>query len=78
MLKTEVIEMKRISLYTFAGCVGFWYMAKFIIEAWVYYTSSSSDVKTIFMDATPAGGNDLVFDMNASAVGIRADKSGAK
>ena len=53
-------------------------MAKFIIEAWVYYTSSSSNVKTIFMDATPAGGNDLVFGMNAAAVGIRADKSGAK
>ena len=30
------------------------------------------------MDATPAGGNDLVFGMNAAAVGIRADKSGAK
>ena len=53
-------------------------MAKLIIEAWAYYTSSSSDVKTIFMDATPAGGNDLVFGMNTAAVGIRADKSDAK
>ena len=77
ILKTAVFEMKRISLLPLLVVLvsGIWLI--FIIEAWVYYSSSSSDVKTIFMDATTHGGNDLVLDMNASGIGVRADKSGA-
>ena len=51
ILKTAVFEMKRISLLPLLVVLvsGIWLI--FIIEAWVYYSSSSSDVKTIFMDA---------------------------
>ena len=52
-------------------------MTELTIEVWAYYASSNNDVKTIFMDATTHGGNDLVLDMNASGIGIRADKNGS-
>jgi len=51
-------------------------MADLTIEALVYYTGGEN-VGTIFMDATSEGGSDLVFDMNAWGIGIRADKNGA-
>ncbi len=51
-------------------------MTELTIEAWAYYTGGSN-VGVIFMDATDACCNDLVFDMTNSGIGIRADKSGA-
>jgi len=50
-------------------------MTELTIQAWINYTGSN--VGTIFMDATSHSGNDLVFDMDSTGIGIRADKSGA-
>ena len=52
-------------------------MTELTIELWAYYASTDGNVKTIFMDADSSGGHDLVLDMNASGIGIRADKSGS-
>lgn len=49
------------------------------IELWALF--QPPDVTTaavIFMDATSAGANDFVFNMAFDAIGIRADKSGAR
>jgi len=51
-------------------------MTELTIAVWTYYTGGSN-IGTIFMDATSQGGNDFLLDMTASAIGIRADKSGA-
>jgi hypothetical protein len=48
----------------------------FTISTWVYNTGGSR-VGTLFMDATNAKGNDLLLDLTASTIGVRADKNGA-
>lgn len=47
------------------------------LEAWVNFTGGTN-TGVIFMDATSSSGNDLVFDMTSSGIGIRADKNGSK
>ncbi len=51
-------------------------MTELTLSVWTYYAGGSS-VGTIFMDADSQGGNDFLLDMTDSAIGIRADKSGA-
>ncbi len=50
-------------------------MSKFSIVVWVNY-SGVQRTGTIFSDSDGAGANDLSFDMNATTIGIRADKAG--
>jgi len=51
-------------------------MTHLTFAVWVNFMGETS-LGTIFMDATSPSQNDLVFTMNSTEIGIRADKSGA-
>ena len=51
-------------------------MSTLTIGVWVYYTGGTKN-GIILSDADVTSGNDLIFDMTNSGIGIRANKSGA-